>query len=173
MLTDDELAKWFSILNLDPEAQELIRGVRTGHPVRAVNGRRSNVSGKYPSRKMGVTIQFESHRVELAAIQGMEHDVEVLEYNEQPNRIGLSYLDRHGRNIRVPHTPDFLVLRTKSVGWEEWKTEADPESLSSRMPGRYIHAERNLRRCPPGEAFATRFRCEVLGGGDFRLGHIG
>ena len=77
MLTNDET--WFLSLNLGPEAQELIRGVRSGQPVRAVAGRRSNVSGKYPSRKMGVTIQFESHRVELAAIHEMEHDAEVLE----------------------------------------------------------------------------------------------
>jgi hypothetical protein len=29
---------------------------------------------------MGVTIQFESHRVELAFIYEMEHDADVLEY---------------------------------------------------------------------------------------------
>jgi len=156
MFSDDELAKWFSNLNLGPEAQELIRGVRSGQSVRAVAGKRSNVSGKYPSRKMGVTIQFESHRVELAAIQEMEHDAEVIEYYDQPNRFPLSYLNRQGRNIRVLHTPDFLVLRTKSVGWEEWKTEADLESLSSKAPERYLHAERNLWRCPAGEAFATK-----------------
>jgi putative transposase len=156
MLTDDELARWFSNLNLGPGAQKLIRGVRSEQPVRAVAGRRSNVSGKYPSRKMRVTIQFESHRVELAAIQEMEHDPDVLEYYEQPNRIPLSYLNRQGRKIRVLHTPDFLVLRAKTVGWEEWKTEADLESLSSKVPERYLHAERNLWRCPAGEAFATK-----------------
>jgi hypothetical protein len=29
---------------------------------------------------MGVTIQFESHRVELAFVREMEHDPDVLEY---------------------------------------------------------------------------------------------
>ncbi len=32
------------------------------------------MSGCYPRRKMGMTIQFESHRVELAGIYEMEHD---------------------------------------------------------------------------------------------------
>ena len=39
---------------------------------------------RYPSRKMGVTIQFEDHRVELAGIYEMEHDATVLEYFDQP-----------------------------------------------------------------------------------------
>jgi hypothetical protein len=33
---------------------------------------------------MGVTIQFESHRVELAFIYQLEHDSSVLEYYDQP-----------------------------------------------------------------------------------------
>jgi hypothetical protein len=31
------------------------------------------VNGRYPSRKTGVTVQFESHRVELVFIYDMEH----------------------------------------------------------------------------------------------------
>jgi putative transposase len=33
---------------------------------------------------MGVTIQFESHRHELAAIFELEHDSSVIEYYDQP-----------------------------------------------------------------------------------------
>jgi hypothetical protein len=40
----------------------------------------------YPSKKMGVTIQFESQSVELGAIYLMEHDESVLEYYDQPVR---------------------------------------------------------------------------------------
>jgi len=39
-----------------------------------------------PSRKMGVTIQAERHRVELAAIYLMEHDPAVLKYYDQQAR---------------------------------------------------------------------------------------
>ena len=42
------------------------KGCGSASPSRRVRGGRSNVSGRYPSQKMGLTIQFESHRVELA-----------------------------------------------------------------------------------------------------------
>jgi hypothetical protein len=38
-----------------------------------------------------VTIQFESHRVELAAIYEMEHDPLTLEFYDQPPAIALDY----------------------------------------------------------------------------------
>src|SRR5712691_2759556 len=91
----------------------------------------------------------------LAGIHEMEHDPEVLEYYDQPGRIRLSYKSSQGKETRASHTPDFLVLRVRSVGWEEWKTESDLESLSSKMPERYCRAGRNLWQCPPGEAFAA------------------
>ena len=58
--------------------------IRSARPVRRVGSRAGNVSGAYASRKMGCTIQFESHKVELWAIYSMEHDPQVLEYYDQP-----------------------------------------------------------------------------------------
>jgi hypothetical protein len=40
---------------------------------------------------MGVTIQFESHRVELAVVYEMEHDPDVLEYYDQAPSTLLDY----------------------------------------------------------------------------------
>ena len=62
MLTDVALQDWFRRLRISDEAQRVIRQVRASDPARrvGVGGRRGNVSGCYPSRKMGVTIQFES-----------------------------------------------------------------------------------------------------------------
>jgi len=45
----------------------------------AAGGGHSNVTGRYPSRKMEATIQFESHRVELPTMYELEHNDEVLE----------------------------------------------------------------------------------------------
>ena len=56
---------------------------RSSDPARRVQSGCRNVSGAYPSRKMGMTIQFESHRVELAAVYEMQHDPDVLEYYDQ------------------------------------------------------------------------------------------
>jgi len=68
MLSNEEFFVWCRRLGLSQEAQDVITKIRCAHPTRRVGGGRENVSGRYPSRKMGVTIQFESHRVELAFV---------------------------------------------------------------------------------------------------------
>jgi hypothetical protein len=76
MLTEAELTHWFQRLAIPEQGRAMIHHVRSSDPARRVGGGHRNVSGRYPSRKMGVTIQFESHRVELAEIYEMEHDAD-------------------------------------------------------------------------------------------------
>ena len=123
-------------------------------PVTPVGGGRSNVSGRYPSRKMGVTIQFESHRVELAGIYEMEHDDTVLAYFDQPPAIKLNYESVAGKRIGVLHTPDFFVIRQHQAGWEEWKTEEELRQLNAHNPNRYFSGKGGQWCCPPGAAYA-------------------
>ena len=106
---------------------------------------------------MGVTIQFESHRNELAAIYAMEHAPAVVEYWDQPPPIKLTYRTPAGRAIGVLHTPDFFVLRTDAAGWEEWKLEDDLRRLAERQPQRYCRTAEGRWRCPPGEAYAQAY----------------
>src|SRR5438034_4046304 len=155
MLDESELIAWRHRLNLSDQAGMLIDQIRSSEPARRVHGGRSNVSGLYPSRKMGVSIQFESHRVELAAIYEMEHDPFTLEFYDQPPPIMLDYNSANGRRMAVRHTPDFFVLRQDRAGWEEWKTEEDLHELTEHNPNRYAQ-ESGCWRCPPGEAYATR-----------------
>src|SRR5438477_2578290 len=129
MLTADCLLAWFQRLNLPEQARSTISHIRSAGPARRVGGGKSNVPGRYPSRKMGVSIQFESHRVELAAIYEMEHDPFTLEFYDQPPPIMLDYNSANGRRMAVRHTPDFFVLRQDRAGWEEWKTEEDLHEL--------------------------------------------
>src|SRR5208283_4867703 len=68
VLGQDDLLAWFQSLSIPEPTCSMIDHIRSSDPSRRVGGGRSNVSGRYPSRKMGVTIQFESHRVELAGI---------------------------------------------------------------------------------------------------------
>ena len=49
---------------------------------------------------MGVTIQFESHRVELPFVYELERDATVLEYYDQPPSIPLSTRRRTGEPFR-------------------------------------------------------------------------
>ncbi len=65
MLTDEEFRPWCQRLQLTSETEALIATIRESPPVRKVRGRANNVTGRYPSPKMGVSIQFESQHVEL------------------------------------------------------------------------------------------------------------
>ncbi len=156
MLSRDDLLALYQRLSLSPEAQLIIDQVRTSDPARRVRSGHGNVSGRYPSKKMGVTIQFESHRVELAAIYEMEYDAHVLEFFDQPPSIKLLYDSANSRGMGVLHTPDFFVIRDDAVGWEEWKTEEDLNRLAEHNQNRYQRDETGRWRCPPGEAHASQ-----------------
>lgn len=105
---------------------------------------------------MGVTIQFESHKNELAFILEMEHDPNVVEFFDQPGPIPLSYLTKARKLIEVLHTPDFFVIARDWVGWVECKTEQDLKRLAQRQPNR-VQPEGGGWRCPPGEVYAAGF----------------
>jgi transposase InsO family protein len=154
MLSPEAFEAWCKGLGISPYSRALVDQIRTSAPVRRVGGGRSNVSGRYPSRKMGVTIQFESHRVELAGIYEMEHDVDVLEFYDQAVQIKLKYEGPGGKRLGVLHTPGFFVARTTSAGWEEWKTEDELLQLARKSPNRYLSDEGGKWRCPPGETYA-------------------
>lgn len=154
MLSDAQFRQWCQQLKLSLPAQEVIAQIRAVPPARHVRSRAGNVSGRYPSRKMGVTIQFESHRVELAAVYAMEHDPDVLEFYDQPPPLTLCYQAPSGRNLRVVHTPDYFVLRGGRAGWEEWKPEEELVRLAAKSPNRYQRGEDGRWRCPPGEQVA-------------------
>jgi putative transposase len=134
---------------------ELLTRVRSSPPARRVQARGTNVSGTYASRKMGCTIQFESHTVELWAIYTMEHDPAVLEYYDQPTTVRLRYPSSSGRPLTVSHTPDFLVLTHEGAWLEEWKKEEKLQQLTRSQPHRYVRDERGQWRCPPGEEAAA------------------
>ena len=121
MLTEQDFAAWVARNWLSEVAQAAIAYIRSSGPSRRVGGGRSNVAGRYPSKKMGVTIQFESHRVELPAIFELEHDCSVLEYYDQVPSIKLDYRSADGKRLRVMHTPDFFVIREDAAGWEQCK----------------------------------------------------
>lgn len=106
MLSQSEFDAWCDRLELSHQAQELIQRIRTSEPSRNVGGGSKNVFGRYPSQKMGVTIQFESHKVELPHIYQLEHDDDVLEYYDQPNSIKLEYQGK------MEETWEFYILPT-------------------------------------------------------------
>src|SRR6266581_6622403 len=136
-LTDEEFRVWCSRLKIEPQTEAYIQRIRESEPERKVQSRASNLSGRYPSVKMGFSIQFESQHVELWGIYTMERDEDVLEMYDQPTRIQLHYQARSGRKTSPWHTPDFLVLRQNGAFFEEWKHISSLEKLVDTMPERY------------------------------------
>ncbi len=68
MLSRNDLLLWYRKLGFSEYGRTVVDSIRCSEPFRRVGGGASNVVGRYPSRKMGGVIQFESHRVELAFV---------------------------------------------------------------------------------------------------------
>src|SRR5436190_18805796 len=153
-LTDEEFRAWCQSNKIEPQTEAYIQRIRESEPSRKVQSRASNVSGRYPSVKMGCSIQFESQHVELWGLYTMEHDSDVLEFYDQPTRIQLHYHARSGRKSSPWHTPDFLVLRQHGAVFEEWKHASSLDTLTVTMPGRYQRQAKGGWQCPPGETVA-------------------
>jgi len=98
-MTPEAFRNWSQHLQLTSETEALIASLRSSRPIRRVSGRANNVTGRYPSPKMGVSIQFESGHVEFWAIYTMERDDDVLEFYEQSSRIPLSYRAREDAQV--------------------------------------------------------------------------
>jgi len=158
MLTEQQYVCWCRSLGFTQQTKELLDQIRAAPPARLVGGGRQNVTGRYQSRKMGVTSKFESHSNELAAVLEYENDPDCLEFYDQPQpRLSLEYQAKNGRRLCVLHTADFFVLRRQSAGWVECKTEPDLLSLAARSPARFQHASDGSWHCPPGEQYASQF----------------
>lgn len=157
MLSDQNFWQWCNHLNFPTKSRQLIAKIRSCEPSRLVSGRRSNVCGRYPSQKMGRTIQFESHRVEAPKIYELERNTNVLEYYDQPPPIKLNYKGKNSKNLGVIHTPDFFVIYKTSAGWIECKTEEELKKLAQKNPHRYYRDSDGKWCCPPGEEYAEQF----------------
>ena len=108
MLEDDETEELMEKFGISEEGRTILRKIRSNEPERRVASSRvaGNVSGTFPSRKMGRTIQFESHSVELRAILvKYEYDSDCLEYWDQPSRSGVWSTKASTERGSGPSTP--------------------------------------------------------------------
>jgi transposase InsO family protein len=156
MLGNAAFEQWCQQLGFSDQAKAIITQIRTSPPARHVQSAAGNVSGTFPSRKMGCAIQFESHRDELPFVYLLEHDPQVLEFYDQPyGQIKLTYPNKDGtRKVTTKHTPDFFVLREDGAGWTECKMEDHLARLAKEKPGRFVPNADGSWSCPPGEAYA-------------------
>jgi len=157
MLSDQAFDTWCLQQHLSEQARAIVERIRSSPPSRLVRGAAGNVSGRYPSKKMGCTIQFESHRGELAFIYHLEHNPAVFEFFDQPESIKLVYPGKTGKPVGLFHTADFFVIREDGAGWVECKMEEHLAHLADHMPHRYVRNVDGTWSCPPGEAYAQPF----------------
>ncbi len=162
MLTDQGFIQYCKNREYSKKAQAEMKYIRSAEPSRRVKSARGNVSGSYPCRTMGVTIQFESHRGgELPFIHKTDHDKEVLEIYDQPPPIPLSYIlqkgKREGKRTAYRYTPDFFLIKKDAAGWVECKMEEELHQKAEEHPEQYVRTEEGHWRCPPGEEYAKQF----------------
>jgi transposase InsO family protein len=156
-----EFEIWLANSGISDDGKTIIKKIRSSPPVRNVQGGASNVIGPYPSRKMGMGIQFESHTVELAFINEYEFDDDVLEYYDQPGPIHIEYVGKKDRKVAVYTTPDFFVIRKNGIaGWEECKTLKELESFEKKST-RFTRVDGEWRSLPSekyAESYGLYFR---------------
>jgi len=103
------------------------------------------VSGAYPSRKVGLSIPFESRSAELAFAVHMEFDNDVLAYFNQLPRIDVHRTRNGGVRYLTGYVADFLVISSSLIRIVQVKTDKELQRLVdtrpedwSRSEGRYI-----------------------------------
>lgn len=153
VLTPEQLQNYFDSLGLSEEARRVITLIRQSDPSRVVQSGPGNVSGRFASQKMGVTIQAESRTVELAALYEWEHDDDVLEFWDQPPQI-LVRSDRKRGNSSWLITPDYFVLHKDWAGWVECKEEKKLQKLVDEDKSHFVKEPDGSWRFPPGEGHA-------------------
>lgn len=151
---------WADKLGLTEETINEIQKVRLAPPARRVGGGKQNVSGRYSSRKMQCTIQFESHKVELPTIFELEFNDDVLEYYDQPTQIKVMY-NKNNKTNAYWKTADFFVIEKEKAYWLECKTEEELISLSQKNPDRY-YLLNDSWIFEPGIVYAEKFNLEFI-----------
>ena len=157
MLSNIELSDYFERAKLSSRAIQKIHQIRNSEPVRRVSSGPRNVACHFSSKKMGFTIQAESHGNELPALVAWEFDDHTYEIYDQPLQVKLTYFGKTGRKSTSYSTPDFFLLQEWFTGWVECKTEA--ELLQSLASGseRFTRDEDGTWRCPSGETYAAEY----------------
>ncbi len=150
MLDDNAYLRWLDQCGFSDPTRTLLTDIRRSPPVRRVAGGRGNIHGRYPSRKMRRTIQFESH-TELGAIYLMEHDPGVLEYWDQPTRLKLHYRGPSGRQVTNWHAKTELKKQLRGVRPIERALEAHSTPENETIRGYCLAVRASLtddRRSP-------------------------
>lgn len=127
-------------------------------PSRSTGAGRKNLSGRYPSIRMGVTMQFESSTLELPSLHELEHDDSVLAFCDQTPKIKLVYQGATRKQSYLV-TPDFLVVYKDRVVLVECKPLCVLLERSQSDPALYQKVD-GVWQCPPAQQAAAEMGFE-------------
>jgi len=155
-MSEEQLRHFLAVGRYTPDAERTIRRIRDEVASRKVQGNFSNVTGRYPSKKMGFPIQFESRNVELPFVHEYERDDDVIEFYDQPFPIKLSWESLNlQRIVSYFTTPDFFIIRRDgTAGWEECKPEEKLVELAKKSR-RFVQMADGSWSSPAGEEYAA------------------
>jgi putative transposase len=156
MITPEQINEVLQRLQMPVPGCEYVKRVASSPPSRRVRSAGTNIVCRFPSRKMGVVIQAESHH-ELALIYDLEHDPSVIAYWDQPESIKISYQAASGHLVSPTITPDFLVLRFDGLEWIEVKPDDALPDLAREKPNRFVRGNDGKWHSPPAEATARAY----------------
>ena len=151
-----ELNRHFRRHGIPRVARRLILRAFEG-PVRRVGGGSHNVVVRFPSRKMGVTIQAESRTVEFAYVYLCEHSPKVILFLCQPCRLPVRIVNSKGNPHTIRYGPDFLVLDDKGFHLVECKSLKELADDSAAEHPRFVH-EDGKWRWPAAEEAAAKLK---------------
>lgn len=115
MLTSAAFGELVPKLKLTLAGVSYVKRVRESQPSRAVSSHgMRNTTWRYASHKMGCTIQAES-TLERNFLVACEYHDHVLEFWDQPEPVGATFIGKSGKPERVSYTPDFLVIESTRV----------------------------------------------------------
>jgi hypothetical protein len=119
MFTDEQLEHYFQNRELAESARKLIRHLRSTDPERRTDSTAVNCSARFPSLKMGRSVQAESRHGELSTVWIWEYDDETYEFWDQVPQIKFSTIKSNGQPGGHLATVDYFVLQRDFTGWVE------------------------------------------------------
>jgi putative transposase len=162
MIPDDNFLKMYLARRVCEPAKKYIDRLRKA-PAHVPRGSSRAVTGIFESRKIGESIHYKGHMVQLPLIIQMEHDPDVLAYYDGLEKIKLTYELPDGKKHSELYAPTFLKITEQSIVFVECWSESELEKLFIKSPWRYTKREENGHTywaCPPGEETAKKWGFE-------------
>lgn len=164
-ITDAQIEKWCSGLNLSAAAVAQIKYINASDPVRVGSGSRS-MRGWFPSPIMGCMIGFESRTCEGSFVW-LRHAVSRCNPDRplmmlcQPCWLDVGCVTDEGADRSFKYPPDYFELTEKWAGYVECKWLEDLENTQNKehkdyAPWRYKRIGPDEWSSPPAEAAAAK-----------------